>query len=101
MYHYVALLFTLLWTITQYGAGPVLLANKWKKPVRRWQLATFCVLYTFLAWLAHTLFLSYYSNGQHISNATAAVVWGLIFHAHARRVLRKRGLYEPPRQLPL
>ena len=101
MYHYVALLFTLLWTITQYGAGPVLLANKWKKPVRRWPLATFCVLYTFLAWLAHTLFLSYYSNGQHISNATAAVVWGLIFHAHARHVLRKRGLYEPPRQLPL
>ena len=101
MYHYVALLFTLLWTITQYGAGPVLLANKWKKPVRRWQLATFCILYTSCVWLADTLYLLYYSKGQHTSNLTAAVIWGLIFHAHARRVLRKRGLYEPPRQLPL
>ena len=101
MYYFISLLFTLLWTITQYGAGPVLLANKWKKPVRRWQLATFCILYTLCAWLAHTLFLLHYSNGRHTSNFTAAIVWGLIFHAYARRVLRKRGLYEPPRQLPL
>ena len=97
MYHYISLLFTLLWTITRYGAGPVLLANKWKKPVRRWQLAAFCTIYTLFAWIAQSLFLFIYSNGQDMANEKAALIWGFLFYRYAQRALRERGLYEPPR----
>ena len=91
MYQITQPLFAVLRTLVLYGAGPILFANKRKKPISRKKLITLSILYTFLVWLIFSLLRMLLLDLEPAST-TAAALWGGIFLRRSVRILWERNL---------
>ena len=87
------LLYALLRTLqisALYGAGPLLFAVNWKKPISSKWLAVFSIVYTIAACVILIRLQTW--MGYTPSDETDAVLWWLVFYGCARRTLQERGL---------
>ena len=91
LYDIANFLFDTLRTLVLYGAGPILLATKRKKPIRQKWLSLFCILCTVFGWLIISIPRMLLLNAEPVSGLVA-IILERIFYKRASEILAERGL---------
>lgn len=76
-------------TILSYGAGPIVLAYVWKRPISKRGLVIFCAVYSVIIFSIFTAIRAF--AGMSTSSATPAFIWGILFYWVSYRHLKNSG----------
>ena len=87
--YFMSILLAMAITLLAYGAGPLLFALIWKKPILKKRFRLLCILYTITVAI---LFMALrFMAGDNVGTFTPALIWGIVFYKIGGHILRSKG----------
>lgn len=87
--YFMSILLAMAITLLAYGAGPLLFALIWKKPILKKRFRLLCILYTITVAI---LFMALrFVAGDNVGTFAPALIWGIVFYKIGSHILRSQG----------
>lgn len=87
--YFMSILLAMAITLLAYGAGPLLFALIWKKPILKKRFRLLCILYTITVAI---LFMALrFVAGDNVGTFAPALIWGIVFYKIGGHILRSKG----------